>query len=343
MTKDEFIDIMGKIDEGLIESALDTSQPKVVEVVYKRPSAVRYIMGIAACIAVLMTTVIAVPYFKGILQQPGSTSESSTDISISGEYDFIRGWNPEKLAYSSSDDFGIVGGNVRVCTAELDGITAELILHNIKKEAGVELVNELTDDYTDYIGAEDIVLYVHDDKGRRFIAEGITPHSYKDMELINVNCLFDGCTRLYKTDNSEYILMQYADCVGGTLIASFYNIDLDRKSDCDENGIYDASDWRANIVGDGRIGDWRYGCQASKKFEYAGGTKFQDPVYGNAMYSDGNPKVFYFYPNYNMLEIYEEENEEEIDLSNPDKPAYLESWENTKYPTTDLYSDVSRW
>lgn len=257
MTKDEFMDIMSKIDERLIDSTLASSQPERVEVFYRRPSVLRYIMGIAACITILVTTAIAVPYFKEILPQPGSTSESAGS-SVPGVPDFIRGWDPDKLVYNEFDNFWYIGGNIRACTAELDGITAELILRNIKKFAGTELVNELTGfDYTDYIGAEDIILYIHDDKGRRFIAASVTPYSYKDMELISQKCLFDDCTRLYKKENggTEYILMQYADrnSEKNTLIASYYAVDLDKQTLRDENGIYDASDWRVISDGNGYV------------------------------------------------------------------------------------------
>ena len=169
------------------------------------------------------------------------------------------------------------------------------ILKNIKKEAGIKLVNSLTDyDYTDYVGAEEIALYIHDNEGGRFIANNVTPHSYNDMKLINAACLFDGCTRLYKTD-SEYVIMQYADCCNeqSVLTASFYGIDRDRLMFRDENGIFDCSAWRVGIAGDGRIGGWRYGYQASKSFEYMGGNKFSDPVYGYEMLWNHYGKVIY--------------------------------------------------
>ena len=317
MTRDEFTDIMGGIDERLIDSALNSSQPEMVEVVYERPPVLRYIMGIAACIALLVTTVIAVPYFKGVLPQPNDSS-GSAGSSVTDKPDIIRGWDPEELVYNEFGDFLYIGANARVFAAELDGITAELILHNIKKEPGKELVNELTDfDYTDYIGAEDIVLYIHDDKGRRFIEPSVTPHSYNDMEFISMSCLFDDCTRLYKTDNSEYVLMQYADYNSeqNALIASFYNVDLKQKTLRDENGIYDASDWRVGIVGNRRIGGWQYGYQASKEFEYTE-AKFQDLVYEYEIFLGERARVIY---PYEMPEGYKD-----IDINNitgwdPDK------------------------
>lgn len=340
MTRDEFIDIMSKIDETLIDGALDISQPETVEAVYERPPVLRYIMSIAACVAVLAAAVIAVPYFKGILTQPGDSSESagsSVGSSVSVEYDFIRGWDPEELVYNEFGDFLYVGGNARVCTAELDGITAELILHNIKKEAGTELVNELTGfDYTEYIGAEDIVLYIHDNRGRRFIAASVTPHSYNDMELINVNCLFNDCTRLYRTDNSEYVLMQYADCNGGALIASFYSVDLERQTLRDENGIYDASAWRAGIVGNRRIGGWQYGYQASKEFgEYTAG-RFHDPAYGYDIYWNGSARIMY--PD-EMPEVYENIDIENITGWDPERLTILDNAIPTEGMTVIAASD----
>lgn len=294
MTKDEFVNIMSGIDERLIDRALVGSQPEIVDVPYKRPPVLRYIMGIAACIALLVTTVIAVPYLKGILPQMNDHTESAYSFA-SDKPDFIRGWDPEKLVDNEFSDYLYVGANVRVCTAELDGITAELILHNVKKMPGEKLVNELTDfDYANYIGAENIVLYIYDDKSRRFIATSVTPHSYNGMELINTNCLFDGCTRLYKSEN-KYVLMQYADYNNeqNALIAEFYNIDLERRTFRDENGIFDASNWHAEVTGEWRIGGWGYGYQASKEFEYVGGAKFGDPVYGYEMFWNGYAKVVY--------------------------------------------------
>lgn len=323
MTRDEFTDIMGKIDEKLIEGALNAFQPEIVEVKYNKHSSVlRYAVKAAACFMILGAVLIGVPYLKKILPQRDDFSENaggSTSISASAEYEFKRGWSPDKLVYdlvynesedymyiSDGDNFDThIGENMIAYIAKLDGITAELILHNIKKEARTELVNEAAGfDYTEYIGAEDIVLYVHDDMGNRFIADDVTPHFYNDMELINVHCLFDGCTRLYKTDNSEYVLMQYADCNDGALIASFYGIDFNTQDNqiChDENGIYDASAWRVQIVGNKRIGSWKYGYQASKKFEYAGG-KFRDVAYGYEMYWNESVKAIYPY----YLPAYEE-------------------------------------
>lgn len=335
MTRDEFIDIMSKIDERLIDEALDISQSEAVEVVYERPPVLRYILSIAACIAVLVTAAIAVSYFRGITTQPGSASESSSSVSVSDEPDFIRGWDPEKLVYNELDEPALTGGNVRACTAELDGITAELILHNVKKEAGTELVNELTDfEYTDYYGAEDIVLYVHDDKGRRFIAEGVTPHSYNGMQLININSLYDS-VRLYKTENG-YALMLYADYVRNTPVASFYALDFEQQTIRDENGIYDASDRRVAIVGNGRVGGWQYGYQASEEFEYVDGVKFRDLMYGYELYLGERATVVY--PD-ELPEGYEDIDIENITGWDPERLMLLENTIPTEGTTVIVASD----
>ncbi len=294
MTRDEFMDIMGKVDEKLVDGALDIPRMEVIELKYERPPVLRYIMGFAACIAILVT-VIAVRYMSGVPVQPNDTSESA-DSSYSVP-EFTRGWDPEELSYG---DLPELGGNVRVSVAELDGITAELILHNIKKEAGTYLFNELTNyEYTDYVGAEDIVLYVHDNKGRRFIEGSVTPHSFNGMELISAQCLFEDCTRLYKV-NDEYVLMQYADynCPDynsdkKALIARFYTVGLNRHARRDENGIYDGGFTSVKIEGGARIGGWGYGYQASKEFEYAGDAKFSDPIYRYEMLWSESGKVVY--------------------------------------------------
>ena len=266
MTKDEFLDIMGEIDEELIDSTLDSTHAKVIKLENKRPPVARYIMSIAACVAALVT-VFAAGYFKGISTLPGDASYSSS---------IIRGWNPEKLVYSDEPK---LGGNMRVSVASLDGITAELILHNIKKEAGTSLLTEKSDNnYTNYVGAEDIVLYIRDNKGRRFIEASVTPHSYNGMELIAENCLFDDCTRLYKIDG-DYVLMQYADYLNNYLIARFYEIDFNSQKQRDENGIFSGALTSVEIKSDWKIVDWKYGYPASRKFEYAGEGKFSDSVY----------------------------------------------------------------
>lgn len=292
MTRDNFLDIMGDIDRELIDDALNIQRAERVELRYERRTVPRFITGIAACAAVF-AMIIFVRFFAGIDTDPNDSS-----VSLGNSYsalEFKRGWDPKDLIYKKPNDFWVIGENVRVSAAEFDGITAELILKNIKKEAGTRLVNELTDfDYTGYVGAEEIALYIHDKDGGRFITNNVTPHSYNDMKLINAACLFDGSTRIYKTD-SEYVIMQYADYYSeqDMFIAGFYGMDTNRLLFCDENGIFDCSAWRVSISGEGRMGGWKYGYQASKSFEYTGGNKFSDPGYGYEMLWDKYGKVIY--------------------------------------------------
>ncbi len=317
MTRDEFMDIMGEIDPELIESTLEVSRGKAVRLQYERASVWKNIAGIAACIAILVTA-FTVGYFRSIPTQSGeSLGAAYYESSVS---EIIRGWDPEKLVYS---DTPILGANMRVSVAELDGITAELILHNIKKEAGIRLFTEFeevieTEDspehlllypsdydyFNDYVGAEDIVLYVHDDKGRRFIETSITPHSYNGMELISANCLFDDCTRLYKVEG-DYVLMQYADFMpyytydGYTdtylrYLARFYKLDLNRQIMRDENGIYTGGLVSAKVNGaPTQLSNWEYGCPVTKGVEYIGEKKFFDSAYNNVMLWDDQGIKFY--------------------------------------------------
>ncbi len=321
MTRDEFLDIMGGIDQELIESTLDYSRGKAVRLQYERSSVWRIFAGIAACIAILATA-FTVGYSRSIPAQSGKSSGAT--YSQSSASDIIRGWDPEKLVYS---DKPILGANMRVSVAELDGITAELILHNINKEAGIrvftdfeeEYINDMmieTEDspehlllypsdydyYNNYVGAEDIVLYVHDDKGRRFIETSVTPHSYNGMELISVNCLFDDCTRLYNVEG-DYILMQYADDIHynnvvpisdhSLYLARFYKLDLNRQIMRDENGIYTGGLISVKVNGDREFGDWEYGCPVTRGVEYIAGKGFVDSAYNNVILWDDQGIKFY--------------------------------------------------
>lgn len=326
MTRDEFLDIMGEIDPELIESTLNISRGKAVKLQYDCPSAWKNIMGIVACIAILVT-VFAVGYFRSIPTQSGESSGAAyNESSVS---DIIRGWDPEELVYS---DTPVLGGNMRVSVAELDGITAELILHNIKKEVGTRIFSEYEDRYSDvvdfaaesssdrlflypddhdyyndFVGAEDIVLYVHDDKGRRFIETSVTPHSYNGMELICADCLFDDCTRLYKVED-DYVLMQYADSIyyyindGYTApylryLARFYKLDLNRQIMRDENGVYTGGliSVKVNGVPTQHI-DGEYGCPVTRGVEYVGGKEFFDSTYNNVILWDAYEGIKFYAP-----------------------------------------------
>ncbi len=316
MTRDEFMDIMGEIDPELIESTLNISRGKAVRLQYERSSVWKNIAGIAACIAILVTA-FTVGYFRSIPTESGESSGAT--YSQSSASDIIRGWDPEELVYS---DKPILGANMRVSVAELDGITAELILHNIKKEAGIRVFTDFAEEYiddmmietkdspdhlllypsdydyfNDYVGAEDIVLYIHDDKGRRFIETSITPHSYNGMELISANCLFDDCTRLYKVEG-EYVLMQYADFMSYytydgyadtylRYLARFYKLDLNRQIMRDENGIYTGGLISVKVNGaPTQLSDWEYGCPVTKGVEYIAGKGFVDSTYNNVILLD---------------------------------------------------------
>lgn len=327
MTRDEFLDIMGSIDSELIDRAVNSSNPseisdisrdKIIKLQNKRSYALRCIVKFSAYAAILAGA-IALWNFIGAPTQTDYPSESTNSSYPAA--DLIRGWNPDKLVYS---DTPVLGGNMRVSVAELDGITAELILHNIKKEAGTLLLDEpeskssksnaeepeeALEDYTedfsikpsyydwnyiDYVGAEDIVLYIHDNEGRRFIETSITPHSYGGMELISSDCLFEDSTRLYKAED-DYILMQYADFDSNHSlpIARFYKVDLSGQGLCDENGIYSGGLTSIKVNGGLPI-YWEYGCPVSKEFEYIGEGKFRDSVYNNVIIWDVNNETIYF-------------------------------------------------
>lgn len=322
MTRDEFLDIMGEIDPELIENSLDISRGKAVKLQYDRSTVWRNIAGIAACFAILVT-VFAVGYIKSIPTESGESPGAAYNESSVPE--IIRGWDPEELVYS---DEPVRGANVRVSVAELDGITAELILHNIKKEVDIRLFTEYEDGFSDdmmiatgdspnqvflipsdydyfndYVGAEDIVLYVHDDKGRRFIETSVTPHSYNGMELIAANCLFDDCTRLYKVEG-DYVLMQYADFISYytydgyadpylRYLARFYKLDLNRQIMRDENGIYTGGLISAKVSGTTQLSNWEYGCPVTKGVEYIGEKQFFDSAYNNVILLDDGGIKFY--------------------------------------------------
>ncbi len=341
MTRDEFLDIMGGIDSELIDSAVnpsnsaeasDISRDKIIKLQNKRSYALRCIVKFSAYAAILAGA-IALWNFIGAPTQTDYPSESTNSSYPAA--DLIRGWNPDKLVYS---DTPVLGGNMRVSVAELDGITAELILHNIKKEAGTllldepesksskgnaegpeEVLKDYTEDfsikpsyydydwnYTDYVGAEDIVLYIHDNEGRRFIETSITPHSCGGMELISSDCLFEDSTRLYKVED-YYILMQYADFGSNPSlpIARFYKVDLSGQGLCDENGIYSGGLTSIKVNGGLPI-YWEYGCPVSKEFEYIGEGKFRDSVYNNVIIWDTVSGTIYYAGEPDYMSIFPE-------------------------------------
>lgn len=320
MTKDEFLDIMGEIDGKLIESALDISRMETVEIPYERPPVLRYILGAAACVAAVFVTALAVRYFNGIAPLPSNTSESycssesanisesssdihdsSTDVSDSSTEstedfvpDFIRGWNPDDIPYDGLCGNFSLGESAAFSTAELDGIRAMLILHDITKLPGEEY-SENNHDYTNYYGAKDIALYVTDDKGNKVLEENVTPHFNDDMKFIHKNCFIGEGTRLFRTemDNEErYILMQIADYneENDAPIARFYECESEYYR-FDENGIAVFGLTKYESWGFGRIGGWCYGYQASDEFYQNGGAAFVDPKYNYKLFLNPNSRV----------------------------------------------------
>lgn len=314
MTRNEFMDVIGEIAPELVESALSVPCAETVEPVYKRPPVVRYAMAFAACIAILVTIII-VRVSGGLPTLPNDASESaggSSESAVINNPDFIRGWDPEELAYSDTLE---LGNNVRVSFAEADGITAELILRNITKEPGAEFYTGQTEyNYIDYVGAEDIVLYIRDKNGNRFLETNAALHKFDNTELIPAECLFGDCTRLYKTD-SGYVLMQYIDFNAelNALIARFYDLDLESAALRDENGIYSGGLKPVRIsVG----GSSAYGFPASREqFEYVGGDFFRDRYYGYELRFAGENALV----GYVDLETWKD------DFLYPDIPAF---WDN---------------
>lgn len=295
MTKDEFLDVMGEIDERIIDGALDVSRMETVIVPYKRPPVLRYILSAAACAAVVLAVAGAVRFLNGRALLPNdeisdsSVSESSdspseTESADDGfNPDFIRGWNPEDIPL---DGEPALGGSMVASTAELDGITAYLIMRDITKLPG-EPYAENGHDYTGYYGARDIMLYFKDDHGRKALMDGITWHG-GEIRYLPRECIFDGATRLYKITEDgeeEYELMQYVDYDKDkdALIARYYHVDMsgyDGGAERDENRISDCEFRAHDIFGAKRIGGSSRGYQASKSFVQKDNNIFADPEYG---------------------------------------------------------------
>lgn len=262
MTKDEFINIMSRIDERLIDSTLDISNTEVAEPQYERPPVLRYVIGVAACIALLVTTVIAVPYFYGILRQPGNSSESSDNLPESSVSEFIRGWNPEELVYSEFDGFPDIGANVRVCAADLDGITVWLIMHNIIKRPGERHYIYYDDKYLDMWAADDICLYITDTEGNKVLLRVPTRLFDGAIKFFPNACLFENCVRLLKIEQDgadRYIIRMFLDEDHGVPIASYIDCDIEwyaSNSSKDENGISVCSELRFVDPHDVDLFDW---------------------------------------------------------------------------------------
>lgn len=339
MTKDEFLDVMGGIDERLIDSTLDISRMETVIVPYKRPPVLKYILCAAACAAMIFAVAGGVRYFNGKALLPNSGNSESSDSSVADSTDGskvsgestvnssvnnVTGWNPEDILDSERH----VGSSAVISTAELDGISVSLIMHNITKLPG-EPYSANGYDYTDYYGAEDIVLYAKDDKGRKLLEDYVTPHNSAGVNFLHKDCLFDGSTRLYKSrQNGEeyYVLMQYSDYnkENDAFIAGFYNVDLDMYTDNrikDENGILRCGLECYRISGPKRIGSWWAGYPASKSFGYKEGAVFADPEYGYEITIGAPAKARVIYPA-DMPDGYEELDPDNITGWDPEKLEY---------------------
>lgn len=320
MTKDEFLDIMGGIDESIIDGTLDISRMDTVVIPYKRPSVLKYIIYAAACIALVFAVGSAVRYLNGRVLPPNDgTSESTSVINIDNiSYsetsdtpapDIIRGWDPEDIQKTDP----VVGGSAVLSAAELDGMSVSLILHDITKLPG-EKYSANGHDYTDYWGAKDIVLCVKDDMGRKTI-ENFSPcfdNDYDPTEyFLPDECIFDGCTRLFKTEKNgkyTYIVMQFADrdTDSGALIARYYTVAIGTNYEAlhDENDILSNSLIPLSVTGINRIGGWAYGYQTSKSIYQKENSVLSDPEYGYEMIIDPDHCGKIVYP-YKMPEGYE--------------------------------------
>lgn len=212
------------------------------------------------------------------------------------------GWNPDGVISDSI----VKGGNAILSSASLDGMEVSLIAHDITHLSEREVDGEYhTKNCDGNLCADKILLYLKDSSGRKILSTQINGNV--GHHSISEACLFDGGTRIYKTEQdgeTYYLLMQYADFdkEKNALIASFYVLDMELYEygcgSVDENGVLCGALWFVNI-GDPeekRIGGWAQGYQASKDFEYKEGTTFFDPEYGYEITFDmkkGKAKVTY--------------------------------------------------
>lgn len=278
MTKDEFLDIMGEIDEDIIDGALDVSHRDGVTRPYKRTPVLKYVLSAAACIALVFAAGAAVRYFN--------VKDLFFNHANSGG-DFISDWDPDDIAVNNNL---MIGSSTVVSTAELEGrFTVSLIMHDITKLPGKKY-SANGHDYTDYWGARDIALYIKYANGKRSLFEHVTPHSDGGMEFIHDKCLFEGSTRVLDTGSDfnptytyipEHVVMQYADydAENDALIARFFEPRGEKLEYNDHiNPTYDLQPYI--IDGIDRIGGWKYGYQASENFYREYGAVYADPEYG---------------------------------------------------------------
>ncbi|MBD5129394.1 MAG: hypothetical protein HDT43_05670 [Ruminococcaceae bacterium] len=357
MTKNEFLDIMGAVDEDIIDSTLDISRMDTIVIPYKRTPVWKYLLYAAACIALVFTAGSAVRYFNGKVLLPNGVSSDSTssddtsgdastestssdDISESSdssesyddyddydrfwEPDFIRGWNPDEITGGEL----VLGGSAVASKSELNGMTVSLILHDITKLPGEErIVNGF--DYTDYWGAKDIVLYAKTDDGEKYIYDDVS-WLYNDEErFIHSKCVSNGGTRLYQRKHPDFVV-QYVDydADNDAFIARFFNIiegyDPHRT---DENKISSFGIFSYFVDGIDRLGGVGFGYQTSGRFYRKSSSVFVDEEYGYELHFSEPANIKLVYPD-KMPAGYEDV---EID--------YLRGWdpEKLKY---DPYPEV---
>ncbi|MCM1167200.1 MAG: hypothetical protein NC401_14430 [Ruminococcus sp.] len=197
----------------------------------------------------------------------------------------VTGWAPERLAYGDPEK----GGDAVLSSASLDGVDVSLIAHNITHlpDDGADEIH--TEDCKGTLCAERILLYLKDGEGRKTLSTQINSIS-PGHHRISGECLFDGSTRIYKTEQdgmTYYLLMQFAEYneEKDALIATFYVLDMelyDLAVPRDENGITGGGLWCISISAPEGTGMslWGQAYQASKRFEYKEGTTFADPEYG---------------------------------------------------------------
>lgn len=197
----------------------------------------------------------------------------------------VTGWNPDTIKYETPE----IGGDAILSSASLDGVDVSLVAHNITHLPDGELDgSHHTEDCSRCLCAQNILLYLKDDVGRKTLSTQINGNV--GHHRLSEECLFDDSTRIYKTEQdgeTYYLLMQFAEYNNEkeALIATFYVLDMELYelgSAKDENGISGGGLWIIDISApEGcRIGSWWQAYQASKDFEYKSGTTFYDPVYG---------------------------------------------------------------
>ena len=231
------------------------------------------------------------------------------------ELDDLRGWDPEKLEY---DPYPEVGESAIVSTASADDMTVSLVMLDVRKRPGEQHYSFPLENQLNNWAAGEICVYVKvGDK--RMIAYLPPADGVSGSVLLPENCLFDGCTRLFRTETdgeTHYLFMMlYKDNSGGELVSSFYDIDIDSytvkdkvndelkyqtdETRKDENGIrYSLHFLQPNEVSADGIAEMNEGLRVSESFAYKSGATFVDPVYGYEITFDmKNGTAAVSYPN----------------------------------------------